>query len=171
MLNEVQSAFGGKTKKAIFASGCFWGTQYYLVDAQGVINTTVGYTGGNVDKPTYEQVGAHQTGHVEAVEVEYDPKKTDYERLAKLFFETHDPTQKGGQGPDIGPQYQSVIFYSDEKEKKIAESLIAILEEKGMDVATQVRAIAKFYPAENYHQKYYQKSGGSPYCHVYRKLF
>jgi len=158
-------------KKAVFASGCFWGTQYYLERVDGVTKTTAGYTGGNFVNPTYDQVSAGKTGHVEAVEVEYDPKKTTYEKLARLFFETHDPTQYGGQGPDIGPQYKSVIFYSNEDEKKVGEKLIEILEGKGMKIATELRAIEKFYPAENYHQAYYQKTGGTPYCHTYRKLF
>lgn len=158
-------------KKAVFASGCFWGTQFYLDRAEGVIGTTVGYIGGSVENPTYEQVSSHKTGHVEAVQVEYDLTKTSYEKLARLFFETHNPTQQNGQGPDIGPQYKSVIFYSNEEEKKTAEKLIKILEEKGMQIATEVRKTKKFWPAENYHQLFYQKTGGTPYCHIYRKLF
>jgi len=160
-----------KTKIAIFASGCFWGTQYYLERADGVIKTTVGYTGGHIEDPTYEQVSAHKTGHVEAVQVEYDPKETSYEKLAKLFFETHNPTQQNGQGPDIGPQYKSVIFYSDKSEKETADKIIKILENKGMKIVTEIRKIEKFYPAESYHQAYYKKTGGTPYCHIYRKLF
>lgn len=160
-----------KTKVAIFASGCFWGTQHYLGKAPGVIKSTVGYTGGQVKNPTYEQVCCSTTGHVEAVRVEYDPKKTSYEKLAKLFFETHDPTQKGGQGPDIGEQYRSIIFYADEEEKEIATQLIDYLEDRGMEIATKIEKTGPFYPAEEHHQNYYAKTGGSPYCHVYRKLF
>lgn len=160
-----------KTKSAIFASGCFWGTQYYLDKVDGVLKTEVGYTGGDADKPTYEQVSSGNTGHVEAVRVTYDPSKVSYERLAKAFFETHDPTQVGGQGPDIGSQYQSKIFYGDKDEKTIAEKLVQVLEDKGMEVATKVEPDGPFYPAEEYHQQYYKKTGGSPYCHVYRKLF
>ncbi len=96
---------------------------------------------------------------------------TDYEKLTKLFFETHDPTQRNGQGLDIGPQYKSKIFYNDDSEKKMAEKLIKILQDKGMDIATEVVSAGKFYPAEDYHQQYYQKTGGTPYCHVYRQLF
>lgn len=158
-------------QKAIFASGCFWGTQYYLGKAKGVINTTVGYTGGEVPDPTYDQVSSGKTGHVEAVEVQYDPAVIDYETLAKIFFETHDPTQAGGQGPDIGPQYQSKIFYGNEQEKKIAEDLIRTLRDKGMAIATLAEPAGPFYPAEDYHQDYYAKTGGTPYCHVYRQLF
>jgi len=160
-----------KTETAIFASGCFWGTQYYLERVDGVIKTIAGYTGGQIENPTYEQVSAHKTGHVEAVEVKYDPKKVTYEELAKLFFETHDPTQRNGQGPDIGPQYKSVVFYQDESQKRIAGELIETLKSKGMDIATEIRKAEKFYPAESYHQAYYQKTGGTPYCHVYHKLF
>lgn len=159
------------TKIAIFASGCFWGTQYYLKKAEGVIKTTVGYTGGEVANPSYEEVSDGTTGHVEAVEVQYDPDETSYEALAKMFFETHDPTQKGGQGPDIGSQYQSKIFYSNDEEKGIAEKLISFLEKKGMKIATKVDPASQFYSAEVYHQEYYAKKGGTPYCHVFRKLF
>lgn len=160
-----------KIKKAIFASGCFWGTQYYLSKAKGVISTTVGYTGGKTENPTYKEVSRGDTGHVEAVLVEYDHDLTNYETLAKLFFETHDPTQVGGQGPDLGSQYQSKIFYSDEEEQQIAENLIQILVNKGVKAATKVEKASGFYPAEDYHQDYYSKTGGSPYCHIYRKLF
>jgi peptide-methionine (S)-S-oxide reductase/peptide methionine sulfoxide reductase msrA/msrB len=138
---------------------------------QGVVSTTVGYTGGTVENPTYEDVCRGDTGHVEAVEVEYDPEKIGYEELAKMFFETHDPTQKDGQGPDIGSQYQSKIFYSNEEEKEIAEKLVQILRDKGMDIATKIEKLRTFYPAEDYHQDYYKKNGGIPYCHTYRQLF
>lgn len=158
-------------KTAIFASGCFWGTQYYLDKLDGVTKTTVGYIGGNVSSPTYEEVSTGKTDHVEAVQVEYDPEQIDYEEIAKMFFETHDPTQVGGQGPDIGSQYQSKIFYSNEEEKNIAEKLRKVLEGKGMKIATQIEPATAFYPAEEHHQDYYVKTGGSPYCHVYRKLF
>lgn len=169
MLNEEKSASGGTT--AIFASGCFWGTQYYLGKLEGVIFTTVGYTGGDVPNPSYEEVCTGKTGHVEAVKVEYNPEIISYKELAMMFFETHDPTQENGQGPDIGSQYRSKIFYSNKTEKEIAEKLIKILENKGMKIATKVEPVSEFYPAEEYHQNYYAKNGDSPYCHVYRKLF
>lgn len=171
MLSKAKSVLNGKTETAIFASGCFWGTQYYLERVDGVTKTTAGYTGGETKNPTYKQVSSHKTGHVEAVEIEYDPKKVGYEELARLFFETHDPTQHNGQGPDIGPQYRSVIFYLNVKQKKTAEKLITILKSKNLDVATKIKKAEKFYPAESYHQAYYQKTGGTPYCHAYRKLF
>ncbi len=159
------------TKTAVFASGCFWGTQYYLDKIEGVIESTVGYTGGHLVNPSYEEVSTGTTGHVEAVEIKYDTKKTSYKELAKMFFETHDPTQRDGQGPDIGTQYRSKIFYSDNEEKDIAKELIGVLEQKGLDVTTEVEPLSRFYPAEQYHQDYYDKNGGSPYCHIYRKLF
>lgn len=160
-----------KTARAIFASGCFWGVEYYFNKANGVIETTVGYTGGKVKNPTYEQVCTGKTGHAEAVEVIFDPALTDYETLARLFFETHDFTQIGGQGPDIGDQYRSVIYYLDEQQKEIAEKLIKILEGKNYKVATKLEQASIFYRAEDYHQDYYLKTGGNPYCHIKRQVF
>ncbi|MEM1270970.1 MAG: peptide-methionine (S)-S-oxide reductase MsrA [Bacteroidota bacterium] len=159
------------TKRAIFASGCFWGTQYYFDRLAGVISTQSGYIGGTVPDPTYREVCTGLTGHAEAVEVVYDPEQVDYETLAKLFFETHDPTQVNRQGPDIGTQYRSGVFYLDDEQKQIAEDLIGQLETKGLSVATEVTKASVFYPAEGYHQHYYDVKGGSPYCHVYRPLF
>ncbi|KPK42033.1 MAG: methionine sulfoxide reductase [Phycisphaerae bacterium SG8_4] len=160
-----------KTERAIFASGCFWGTEYHLQKAPGVISTAVGYTGGHVPNPTYKQVCTDRTGHAEAVEVVYDPATTSYENLARLFFETHDFTQLNRQGPDIGTQYRSAIFYLDEEQKQTAEELIKILKEKGFAVKTELTKATKFWPAELYHQDYYKKTGKTPYCHVYRKIF
>lgn len=155
------------TQRAIFAGGCFWGVEYHMKRAVGVLSTRAGYTGGWTQNPRYEDVLRGDTGHVEAVEVTYDSAQTSYEKLARLFFEVHDPTQVNRQGPDIGKQYASVIFYNDEKEKRIAESLIAILESKGLKVATQIRVAEAFWRAEDYHQEYYQKTGRYPYCHAY----
>ena len=115
---------GEPTERAIFASGCFWGTEYYLAQAPGVISTTIGYTGGSVANPTYQQVCFEETGHAEAIEIIFNPTETTYETLAKLFFETHDPTQINRQGPDIGDQYRSEIFYADHHQKEIALRLI-----------------------------------------------
>jgi len=158
-------------KKAYFASGCFWGTEYYFMKAKGVAHTSVGFMGGHVDHPSYEQVCQKNTGHLETTEVEYDTSKTTYEDLVKLFFETHDFTQTNGQGPDIGPQYLSCIFYTDENEKEIAEKYIEILEGKGYKVATMLKPLSTFWKAEDYHQQYYEHKGTKPYCHVYKKIF
>jgi len=156
---------------AYFASGCFWGTQYHFMKANGVISTTVGYMGGHTKNPTYKEVCTGETGHVETTEVVFDKTKTSYENMIKLYFETHDFTQVGGQGPDIGDQYRSVIFYTSEYQKKIAEKYIKILTDKGYKVATILRLAPEFWKAEDYHQEYYEKKHGTPYCHIYRKIF
>ena len=158
-------------KTAYFASGCFWGTEYFFMKAKGVKETAVGFMGGNVDNPTYEQVCEKNTGHLETTEVVYDAQKTSYEELVKLFFETHDFTQTNGQGPDIGPQYLSCIFYSSPEEKAVAEKYIEILESKGYRVATMLKPASRFWKAENYHQQYYEHKGAKPYCHKYTKIF
>ena len=160
-----------RTERAIFASGCFWGTEYHFQRARGVISTTVGYTGGHADNPTYKQVCTDKTGHAESVEVVYDPSKITYEQLAKLFFETHDFTQLNRQGPDVGKQYRSALFYLDEQQKQIAAKLVEVLKQKGYDVKTEITPAEKFWPAEEYHQDYYNKSGKLPYCHIYKKVF
>jgi len=160
-----------KTKKAIFASGCFWGTEYHFRKAKGVLSTTVGYTGGHTKNPTYREVCSGTTGHAEDVEVVFDRAKTSYEELAKLYFETHDPSQVNRQGPDVGEQYRSEIFYLDEQQKETAEKLIKILQTKGYKVATRLTKASEFWKAEDYHQDYYMKKNGSPYCHIYKKKF
>jgi len=174
-VNSVSMDFApaqeNRTERAIFASGCFWGTEYHLQKVPGVISTTVGYTGGHVDNPTYKQVCTDKTGHAEAVEVIYDPSKTSYEKLVRLFFETHNFTQLNRQGPDIGMQYRSAVFYLGEKQKDAAVKLIETLKQKGFDVKTEVTQAGKFWPAENYHQDYYKNNGKTPYCHIYRKIF
>ena len=155
----------------ILASGCFWGTEYFLKRIDGVLSTTVGYTGGHVENPSYEQVCGKRTGHYEACLVEYDPKRTTAEEVLRTFFETHDPTQANGQGPDIGPQYRSAVFYQNEAQRDLTQSLIGLLTAKGLKVATEVLPAQAFYSAEGYHQDYYDIKGGTPYCHGYRKLF
>ena len=155
----------------ILASGCFWGTEYFLKRIDGVLSTTVGYTGGHVENPSYEQVCGKRTGHYEACLVEFDPKRTTAEEVLRTFFETHDPTQANGQGPDIGPQYRSAVFYQNDAQRDLTQSLIGLLTAKGLKVATEVLPAQAFYSAEGYHQDYYDIKGGTPYCHGYRKLF
>lgn len=159
-------------EKALFASGCYWGTEYFMQKADGVISTTVGYTGGHVANPSYRAVCTGTTGHAETVEVIFDPSKTSYETLARLFFETHDPTQVNRQGPDIGEQYRSAIFYLNDEQKEIAEKLVQELEDKGYKVATEITKATVFYSElKDYHQDYYDKNGGTPYCHSYTERF
>ncbi len=158
-------------ERAIFAGGCFWGVEFYLQQAKGVIRAVSGYTGGRTENPTYEQVCKKRTGHAEAVEVLFDPQQTDYEALARLFFEIHDPTEVDRQGPDVGEQYRSVIYYRNDRQKAVAERLIGLLKEKGYKVATRVEPAAKFWRAETYHQDYYFVHGKTPYCHRPVKRF
>ena len=158
-------------KKAYFASGCFWGTEYYFRKLDGIKHTTTGYMGGHVDSPSYQEVCTGTTGHLETTEVEYDSGKVSYEQLVKYFFETHDFSQTDGQGPDIGSQYLSCIFYSDENEKAIAEKYIKQLKTKGYNVATMLKEAPTFWAAEDYHQQYYEHNGKTPYCHKYTKIF
>ncbi len=160
-----------KTDTAIFASGCFWGTEYFFEKAEGVISTQVGYIGGNKSNPTYKEVCSGTTGHAEAVRVVFDPSKTDYETLCKLFFETHDPTHVNRQGPDIGTQYRTEVFYLNDVQKETAEKLKDILESKGVAVATKITKATTFWEGEDYHEHYYTNGGGTPYCHGYTKRF
>jgi peptide methionine sulfoxide reductase msrA/msrB len=170
-LDFIPAELAIKTDTAIFASGCFWGTEYYLSKAKGVISAEAGYTGGSKDNPTYKEVCSGRTGHVEAVRVVFDSSKTTYEDLTKIFFETHDPTQKDGQGTDIGTQYRSAIFYFNDDQKKTAEKLSGILKEKGLHVATKITRAGKFWKAEDYHQDYCEKAKRTPSCHSYTKRF
>ncbi|ASJ20785.1 peptide-methionine (S)-S-oxide reductase MsrA [Brachyspira hampsonii] len=165
------TAMPENVKYAYFSSGCFWGTEYWFEKSKGVLSVVSGYAGGHKVNPTYQEVCTGLTGHLETVRVAYDPEKTTYEELVKLFFETHDFTQKNGQGPDIGSQYLSAIFYQNDEEKEIAEKYVAMLREKKYDVATTIRPFKNFYEAEDYHQDYYAKKGSMPYCHFYTKIF
>lgn len=170
---EFTPATHENTKKAYFAAGCFWGVEYHFAKMEGVIAADSGYMGGHTKNPTYREVCNGDTGHLEVVEVTYDPSKVSYEELAKLFFETHESAQTNGQGPDIGSQYLSAVFYNDEAEKATIEKLMGILAEKGVKSATKLIPAKDhpFYKAEEYHQDYYKKHNKTPYCHIYMKKF
>jgi peptide methionine sulfoxide reductase msrA/msrB len=145
--------------------------EYYLEKIDGVKEVTSGFMGGHLENPGYYDVVRKDTGHLETVEVLYDPSKVSYETLAKTFFEIHDPEQTDGQGPDIGSQYLSAVFVSNSEERDIINKLIKILESKGLKVATKVLSKAPFYAAEAYHQDHYESKGGTPYCHSRVKRF
>lgn len=156
---------------AYFAGGCFWGVEYYMQKIDGVIATTVGFMGGHTNDPTYKDVCYDNTGYAETIQVVYDPSKTTYEKIARTFFEIHDPTELNRQGPDVGDQYRSAVFYQNDMQKDVADSLVNILKVKGYKVVTEVTKAGKFYAAEDYHQDYYKKKHGTPYCHGYVKRF
>ena len=159
------------TETAYYACGCFWGTQYHMERVPGVIATTSGYMGGELIMPTYSDVCSKKSGHLETVQVLFDPQTVSYETLLRLFFEIHDFTQQDGQGPDIGPQYLSAIFYTSPEQKQMAEHYVDLLKSKGYEVVTQIRPAEHFWAGESYHQHYYDKNGSSPYCHIRRKIF
>lgn len=147
---------------ATFAAGCFWGVQAEFDRLPGVLATQVGYTGGDVERPTYRQVCSHATGHAEAVRVEYDPAVISYEQLLEAFFAIHDPTQLNRQGPDYGTQYRSAVFVHDEAQREAAEAMIRRLSAEGRyqrPIVTQVVPAGPWWPAEEYHQKYFAKHG------------
>lgn len=170
-VNSISMDFIPATETAIFAGGCFWGVEHLMQQQKGVISVVSGYTGGKTRNPTYKQVCTGDTGHAEAVMITYNPAEVSYETLARLFFEIHDPTQQDRQGPDVGNQYRSEVFYNSPQQKAVADSLIERLKQKGYNVKTKVTQAATFYPAEEYHQDYYQHKGTQPYCHTYVKRF
>lgn len=153
------------TEEAIVAGGCFWGVEFFLKQMPGVLKVESGYTGGIIESPNYDQVCSGHSGHYEAVRVVYDRAQTDYYQVLKRFFEIHDPTQKNGQGPDIGSQYHSAVFYYTPEQKQEAQSLMHILMQTGYAVATKLLPVQVFWPAEDYHQDYYAKHSKVPYCH------
>lgn len=151
---------------ATFAAGCFWGVQFYFDQVPGVISSTVGYTGGHTENPTYEEVCTHTTGHAEATEIVFDPEKVSYETLVKQFFHMHDPTQLNRQGPDIGDSYRSAIFYHDDEQKNIAEKIKQEQQASSKKpIVTEITEAKAFYVAEDYHQKYSERTGMGV-CHV-----
>jgi peptide-methionine (S)-S-oxide reductase len=163
------AAHSGK-EKAVFAGGCFWGTQTVFERVKGVIATTVGYAGGSASTATYDQVTTETTGHAESVEVVYDPAKITYGQLLRIFFSVaHDPTQLNRQGPDVGTSYRSVIFYSDNDQKRIAQAYIAQLDAAKVfprPIVTEVTPLQGFYRAEDYHQDYALHNPDNPYILV-----
>lgn len=152
---------------ATFAAGCFWGVEEIFRMQKGVKSTRVGYAGGHVDHPSYEQVCSDKTGHAEAVEVTYDPKEISYEQLLNIFWKNHNPTTANRQGVDIGSQYRSVIFYHDAEQKKAAEKSRDEYQKKLSEkIVTQIVPAEQFNEAEEYHQKYYAKRGIKATCHI-----
>jgi peptide methionine sulfoxide reductase msrA/msrB len=158
--NSSQSELAIKTETATFAAGCFWGVEYKFRQIDGVLDSVVGFTGGHTKNPTYEQVCTDRTGHAEAIQITYDPAQVSYDKLLKFLFSMHDPTQLNSQGPDIGSQYRSAIFYHNEAQKNAAQKMIEELKKSGRfrkPIATQLVPASEFYKAEDYHQRYYEK--------------
>jgi peptide-methionine (S)-S-oxide reductase len=159
-----------KNKFAVFGAGCFWGVESSFRAVEGVVDVAVGYAGGDLAKPSYRQVCTGKTGHAEVVQVEYDPARVTFAQLVDVFWQIHDPTTLNRQGPDFGTQYRSVIFYSDEDERKAAEESKRRLDESGQlgrPVVTQIVPAAEFYRAEEYHQRYYERMGIAPTCGIH----
>jgi methionine-S-sulfoxide reductase len=151
---------------AVFGAGCFWGVQAYFDEVPGVVKTTVGYTGGHTANPTYEQVCMHNTGHAEVAQIEFDSAQINYPDLVRHFFRMHDPTQVNRQGPDVGDNYRSAIFYTNEEQKQQAEEVKkAVQKNFEKPIATEITKASQFYPAEEYHQKFFQKTGTGA-CHI-----
>lgn len=174
---------GIKTDTATFANGCFWCTEAIFEQLDGVISSVSGYTGGTVENPTYKQVCTGQTGHAEALQIVYDPAKISFDELLEVFWETHDPTTLNRQGNDVGTQYRSGIFYHNQEQKEKAEKYKAELDKSGAfdrPIVTEITAFSKFYPAEDYHQQYFDNNeNANPYCKIvirpkvdkFRKVF
>jgi len=152
------------TEKATFGAGCFWGVEAAFCKLKGVVSTAVGYSGGSSKNPTYKDVCSGRTGHAEVVQVEYDPSKTSYEELLNVFWGVHDPTQMNRQGPDVGTQYRSAIFFHNAEQEAAAKAAKARLEKSGRyrkPVVTEIIPASEFYAAEEYHQRYFEKHGMS----------
>lgn len=157
------------TLVATFGNGCFWCTEAIFQELEGVVSVTSGYSGGHVANPTYRQVCTGTTGHAECLNIVYDPAKISFDELLEVFWKTHDPTTLNKQGDDVGPQYRSVIFYHNDEQKKLAQKYKVALNKSGAfnhPIVTAIEPFVKFYPAEDYHQDYYQLNGAAPYCHL-----
>ncbi|WP_276089712.1 peptide-methionine (S)-S-oxide reductase MsrA [Pedobacter sp. JY14-1] len=164
---DTADAQSAKLQKATFGNGCFWCTEAIFQRLNGVTAVRSGYEGGSVANPTYKEVCTGTTGHAEVLEITYDPKKISYDELLEVFWKTHDPTTLNRQGNDVGPQYRSVVFYHDDTQKALAEKYKKELNDKnvyGKPVVTAVEKAAPFYPAEDYHQNYFNLNGNQPYC-------
>ena len=156
--------------QATLAGGCFWCTEAAFKEVPGVESVTSGYAGGHVDDPSYKQVTTGDTGHAEAIQIEYDPDELSYEEILGIFFTIHDPTQLNRQGPDVGTQYRSAIFFHDETQQETAEAFIDALEAEGAfddEIVTEVEPLETFWEAEEYHQDYYEKNPADGYCSIY----
>lgn len=158
-LNKISTyPKGTPLETATFAGGCFWGVESAFRQVEGVTETVVGYSGGKKEKPTYYQVSAGDTGHAESVQVTYNPKVVSYRKLLEIFFQVHDPTTLNRQGPDVGSQYRSAIFYHSDEQRKQSNEIIQSLKDKFSDpIVTQVAPFEVFYPGEDYHQQYFEK--------------
>ena len=167
--SQKEKPMQNKTEIATLGGGCFWCIEAIYERVRGVIKVTSGYSGGHVENPTYEQVSTGTTGHAESVQIEFDPTVISYNEILDIFWQIHDPTQLNRQGNDIGPQYRSVIFYHNERQKEIALKSKAELEkEKIFDkpIVTEITAFKRFYPAESYHKNYYDRNSDEPYCQL-----
>lgn len=154
------------TQTIIFANGCFWCTEAVFKSLKGVISVMPGYTGGHVSNPTYRQVCTGETGHAEAIRIEYNPDIIQFSDLLTVFFATHDPTTLNRQGADIGTQYRSGIYYMNEQQKTESLAFIQKLNEEGPKIVTELKPAGEFYPAEEYHRDYYANNSDAPYCQV-----
>jgi peptide-methionine (S)-S-oxide reductase len=158
-----------KTELATFGAGCFWCVEAVFQRLDGVVSVESGYSGGDVDNPTYKQVCSGTTGHAEVCQIKYDPSKISFEELLKVFFQTHDPTTLNRQGNDYGTQYRSAIFYHDDEQKRAAEAAKKALDEAGVwsdPIVTEITRFERFYKAEDYHQNYFNSNPNQPYCSV-----
>lgn len=160
-----------ESSRAILGGGCFWGIEHLFLETPGVLNTQVGYSGGHLDSPTYEDICRGDSGHAEVVEIKYDSEKISYKEILDLFFRMHDPTTLNRQGVDLGTQYRSVIFYTSLEQKNEAEAFIKNLTERNVfsrPIVTELTQEQKFWPAEDYHQKYFLKNPSRQVCHFLR---
>lgn len=165
--NKMDDKQVARLSKATFGGGCFWCTEAFFRELKGVKSVVSGYSGGQRKNPTYKQVSTGRTGHAEVIQIEYDPKKITYKDLLEVFWKTHDPTTLNQQGNDIGTQYRSVIFYHDDQQRELAEKYLVKLDEAGVypsPIVTEIAPFEAFYPAEDYHQEYYENNPEQPYC-------